>query len=174
MGVSFIKLVNNDLKNHGGKSFFHKILVFFFNKNFKLLYSYRLTHRLNKTSFKFLNVWLKYRQNIKYGCDISVNAKIGNNVKFAHAFGILIGAATVEDNVTIFQQVTLGSHGVIGVEKAWPTIKKHSKIYSGAKILGNIVIGENCTVGANTVVTRDVPDQAIIVVPPSKIVGYNS
>jgi len=172
MKKSFFSIVKSDLINHGGISLKKKIFIFLFNKNFKLLFSYRLQYRLRPTPLRFLNVYLKYRQRIKLGCDISVNAKIGENVRFAHAFGILIGAATIENNVTIFQQVTIGSHGVKGVEMAWPTIKEGTIIYSGAKILGKIIIGKNCTIGANCVVSRDIPDNAIIVSPIAKIIGY--
>ncbi|MFZ4797016.1 MAG: serine O-acetyltransferase [Bacteroidia bacterium] len=173
MEKSFIKIINQDIINHGGNTFMNKVFVMLLNHNFRLLFNHRLRFILKNSPFRFINLYLRRRQNIKYGSDISVNAEFGENVKFAHAFGILIGSAIIENNVIIFQQVTIGSHGIIGVEKAWPTIKEGTIIYAGAKVLGDIVVGRNCTIGANSVINRDLPENAIVVSPSAKIIGYN-
>lgn len=174
MSSKFFRQIKQDLICYGGLTFKTKIYIFLFSNNFRLLLSYRIRRRLKLTKLRYFNIYLKYKQNIKYGSDISDSATLGENIQFPHAFGIIIGAAIIENNVKIFQQVTIGSHGVKGAKLAWPIIKEGTVIYSGAKILGGIVIGKNCTIGANTVVNRDLPDNAIVVSPSSKIVGYNS
>jgi serine O-acetyltransferase len=174
MKKGFLTYLKSDLNFYGGKNIKSKIGVILFNKNFKVLLSYRIMYFLNKTKFSFINIWLTYHQQVKYGCHISAAAELGVKIKFAHAFGVLIGAARIEDGVTIFQQVTIGSHGVQGQEMAWPIIKQGVTIYSGAKILGGIEIGEEAQIGANVVVNRDIPAKAIVNGPSAKIVGYIS
>lgn len=102
--------------------------------------------------------------------DIHPAATIGRRVFIDHGFGVVIGeTAVIEEDVLIYQGVTLGgvslSHG-----KRHPTIKKNSVIGSGAKILGNITIGENCKIGANSVVIKDVPCNSTAVGVPARIV----
>jgi serine O-acetyltransferase len=172
MKTSFIRQVQKDLINHGGLTFYKKIIVFFFNFNFGLLFTYRLSKMLSNTSFRKLNMFVLLWQNIIYNSYISPRAVIGDNIKFAHAFGIIIGSTIIEDGVIIFQQVTIGSHGNDELAMSWPTIKENTKIYSGAKVLGNIIVGKNVTIGANCVVMKDILDNAILVSPLAKIIGY--
>lgn len=173
MSESIFKIVNSDLKSHNGTTFFGKILVHFLNFNYRLLYSYRIMRWLDGTVFSQFNVFLNIKQSIVFNSYISPKAKLGKGVKFAHAYGVIIGQAIVGNGVVIFQQVTIGSHGNSSAEKAWPTIGDNCKIYAGAKILGNIKIGNNCTIGANCVILRDLPDNAIVMSAPSKVIGYN-
>lgn len=152
----FYSLVKSDIENHGAKSFKQKLYVFFFNFNFGLLFSYRLMKFLSNKRIIFrLNLLLAYWQNFKYNSYISVNAEIGKNVIFPHSFGIIIGQAKIGDNVKIFQQVTIGSHGNKSIAKSWPTIGNNCILYSGSKILGNIIIGDNAVIGANAVVNKN-------------------
>jgi serine O-acetyltransferase len=106
----------------------------------------------------------------KWSCDISYNAKIGTGVIFGHPLGIVIGNnAIIEDNVRIWQNVTLGSHGKDNYDKNYPTIKQGAKIFAGAIIIGNVTVGKNAVVAANAVVNIDVPDDSIAVGIPCKI-----
>lgn len=127
---------------------------------------------LDKTCLRKLNVLFQIKQGIVFSSYISPKAEIGRNVKFAHAYGVIIGKAKIGDGTVIFQQVTIGSHGNSLVEKAWPTIGANCRIYAGAKVIGNVKIGSNCTIGANCVVQRDIPDNAIVSVTPIKIIGF--
>lgn len=172
MKKSFIRQVQKDLVNHGGLTFYKKIIVFFLDFNFGLLFTYRLSRMLSKSPFRKLNVLVLLWQNIIYNSLISTRASIGDDFKFGHAFGIIIGPTIIEDGVTIFQQVTIGSHGNDELAMAWPTIKENTKIYSGAKVLGNIIVGKNVTIGANCVVMKDISDNAVLVSPLAKIIGY--
>ena len=173
MSISKFKIINSDLINHGGTSYYHKVMVHFFNFNYRLIYSYRVMKWLDKSFLSKINVFLQLKQSIIFNSYISPKAVLGQKVKFAHAYGVIIGQAKIGNGVIIFQQVTIGSHGNSLVEKAWPTIGNNCKIYAGAKILGNVKIGNNCIIGANCVILRDLPDNAIVVSAPSKIVGYN-
>lgn len=169
----FLSLVKSDLKNYGAKTFKERFYVFFFNFNFGLLYSYRLMKYLSKKRVVFrLNLLLAYWQNFKYNSYISVKAEIGKNVIFTHSFGVIIGQAKIGDNVKIFQQVTIGSHGNKSLPKSWPTIGNNCTLYSGSKILGNITIGDNAVVGANCVINKNVKENAVLMVSPCKIIGF--
>lgn len=161
-----------DLRFYAGDSFKNRFWVILFDKNFKLLFSHRIIFFLQKTKFRFLNRYLCYRQHTKYGCYISVDAKIGKRFRIAHAFGIVIGPVIIEDDVTIFQQVTIGSHGNSLKNKEYPVIKTGVKLFSGSKIIGNVVIGKNAVIGTNVIINKDIPVSAIINNLPFKIVGY--
>ena len=160
MSISKFKIINSDLITHGGTSYYRKVMVHFFNFNYRLLYSYRVMKWLDKSFLSKINVFLHLKQSVIFNSYISPKAVLGQKVKFAHANGVIIGQAKIGDGVIIF-------------EKAWPTIGNNCKIYAGAKILGNVKIGDNCTIGANCVIQRDLPDNAIVISAPSKIVGYN-
>jgi len=115
------------------------------------------------------------------GIEIHPNAKIGKNLFIDHGMGVVIGeTAEIGDNVTIYHMVTLGgiapsvNSDAQRHVKRHPTLKDNVVIGSGAQILGPIVIGKNAKVGANAVVTKDVPANAIMVGVPAKNVGIAS
>ena len=173
MSISTLKIINSDLINHGGTSYYRKVMIHFFNFNYRLIYSHRVMKWFDKSFLSKINIFLQLKQSVIFNSYISPKAVLGQKVKFAHAYGVCVGQANIGDGVIIFQQVTIGSHGNSLAEKAWPTIGNNCKIYAGAKILGNVKIGNNCIIGANCVILRDLPDNAIVVSAPSKIVGYN-
>jgi serine O-acetyltransferase len=106
----------------------------------------------------------------KWSCDISYDIIIGKRVVFGHPVGIVIGNKTIiEDDVRIWQNVTLGSHGKQGEVKKYPIIKRRAKLYAGCKIIGGVTVGENAVVGANSVVNIDVPANSVAVGIPCKI-----
>lgn len=83
---------------------------------------------------------------------------------------MISGEAIIGNDCTIYHQVTVGVNGIRG--KGAPCIGNHVFIGAGAKIIGNIKIGENCVIGANAVVTKDIPDNSIVV-ESNKIVRSN-
>ncbi len=118
---------------------------------------YRIAHALYNANFKrFARVIMGFSQILTH-TDIHPAAKIGKRVFIDHGIGVVIGeTAIIEDDVLIYQGVTLGgvslNHG-----KRHPTIRRGVVIGAGAKVLGNIEIGEYAKIGANSVVVKNVP-----------------
>ena len=104
------------------------------------------------------------------GIEIHPGAKLGNKIFFDHGMGIVIGeTAEIGDNCVIYHGVTLGGVSTSKV-KRHPTLKNNVSVGAGAKLLGNIVIGKNVRIGANSVVLKDVPDEAVAVGIPARII----
>lgn len=170
-----ILLIIEDVRFYGGNSLKEIILIFFFNVPFKLLLNFRIGSYLVKRRNLFNNLiilWLKRRQIRRYHCDISYDAAIGKRLSIPHPIGIVVGAGVViRDNVMIWQNVTLGSHGKVGDKKVYPVIESGVKLYSGCQILGPIVIGEYAVVGAGSIVLKDVPNEQVAVGIPARIIS---
>jgi len=132
--------------------------------------NYRIAHVLHKSGFKFIARMISGLSQILTNIDIHPAATIGRRVFIDHGFGIVIGETTIiEDDVLIYQGVTLGG---VNLEKGkrHPTIEKNCVIGSGAKILGDITIGQGSKIGANSVVVQDVPTHSTAVGVPARIV----
>ena len=112
------------------------------------------------------------------GIEIHPKAKIGKNLFIDHGMGVVIGETSeIGDNVTIYHMVTLGgispsidSNDQRNV-KRHPTLKNNVVVGAGAQVLGPVIVGENAKIGANAVVTKDVPENAVMVGIPAKNVG---
>ena len=140
---------------------FHKIAHFFSVAKFDLI------ARMISQSSRFLT-----------GIEIHPKAKIGKNLFIDHGMGVVIGETSeIGNNVTIYHGVTLGgiSPSIDSDKqrdvKRHPTLKNNVVVGSGAQILGPVTVGENAKIGANSVVTKDVPDNAVMVGVPAKNVG---
>lgn len=111
---------------------------------------------------------------VVYSCEVFPSAKIADSVSLEHnGLGCVFHEnIEIEDNVTIFQNVTLGGNGKTGEGILQgcnhPHLCKGATIYAGACVLGPIRVGENAIVGANAVVLCDVPDDAVFVGVPAK------
>ena len=112
------------------------------------------------------------------GIEIHPKAKIGKNLFIDHGMGVVIGETSdIGDNVTIYHNVTLGGISPsINSEnqretKRHPTLHDHVVVGSGAQVLGPIVVGKNAKIGANAVVTKDVPENGVMVGIPARNVG---
>ena len=144
--------------------FFHQIAHFFCVAKFDLV------ARIISQFSRFLT-----------GIEIHPKAKIGKNLFIDHGMGVVIGETSeIEDNVTIYHMVTLGgispsidSDNQRNV-KRHPTLKNNVVVGSGAQVLGPVIVGENAKIGANAVVTKDVPENAVMVGIPAKNVGTAS
>ena len=131
---------------------------------------YRVAHKLHTSNFKRLARMIMGFTQIMTNIDIHPAAQIGNRVFIDHGTGVVIGETTIiEDDVLIYQGVTLG--GVSLTQgKRHPTIKKGAVIGAGAKVLGNIVIGEYAKIGANSVVVKPVPDCSTAIGIPAHVI----
>ena len=112
------------------------------------------------------------------GIEIHPKAKIGKNLFIDHGMGVVIGETSeIKDNVTIYHMVTLGGIAPsINSDdqrnlKRHPTLENNVVIGSGAQVLGPVIVGRNAKVGANAVITKDVPEKAVMVGIPAKNVG---
>lgn len=150
---------------------------YLFSPSFRVLLNHRIGKYFSNSSNFFIRQignYYRVRIVVKRSCDISYNSKIGRNLRLPHPIGIVIGdGVEIKDNVMVFQQVTFGSHGKKGLKKGYPVIQNGVKIYSGAKIIGDITIGENAIIGANSLVNIDVPPNCIAVGIPCKIIDKN-
>jgi serine O-acetyltransferase len=136
----------------------------------KALSHHRLANRLYKMHLKLLarivSQWSKRRTDI----EIHPAAKIAAGVFIDHGAGVVIGeTAEVGTGTVIYQGCTLGGTGK-ELGKRHPTVGEHCVISAGARVLGNITIGDYAKVGAGAVVLRDVPPHATVVGVPARIV----
>ena len=143
---------------------FHKISNFFFIAGFDLI------SRIISQTARFFT-----------GIEIHPGAKIGKNLFIDHGMGVVIGETSeIGDNVTIYHMVTLGGISPSINSDSQRQIKRHPTLMdnvvvgSGAQILGPVVIGENAKIGANAVVTKDVPNNAVMIGIPARNVGTTS
>ena len=144
--------------------FFHKIANFF------AIAKFHLVARIISQFSRFLT-----------GIEIHPRANIGKNLFIDHGMGVVIGETSeIGDNVTIYHMATLGgiSPSVNSNEqrniKRHPTLKNNVVVGSGAQILGPVTVGKNAKIGANAVVTKDVPENAVMVGIPAKNVSETS
>lgn len=126
---------------------------------------HRIAHWLFRGELYFLARFVNHFGRLFTGIDIHPGAKIGRHLFIDHGFSVIGETAEVGDNVTIYQCVTLGgtnpANGVGG--KRHPTIEDDAILGSGAQILGPITVGKRARIGANAIVTQDVPAGATMV-----------
>ena len=131
---------------------------------------HRLAHWLYKGELYFLARLVNHLSRFLTAIDIHPGASIGSNFFIDHGFVVIGETATIGDDVTIYQHVTLGgtnpTDGVAG--KRHPTIGDQVIIGSGAQVLGPIRVGDRARIGANAVVTKDVPEGATMVGIPAR------
>lgn len=128
---------------------------------------------LNRHSFLYhiANLFLRHYK-YKYGIEISPKTEIGKGLYIGHFGGIVVNAQTkIGKNVNLSHNVTIGANNR-GKHKGVPIIKDYVYIAPGAKIIGNITIGNHVAIGANAVVLDDVPDGVSIAGIPAKIVSH--
>ncbi|MGL4733665.1 MAG: serine O-acetyltransferase [Enterovibrio sp.] len=143
-------------------------------KGFHALQAFRVANWLWKQQRESLAVYLQNQISVVFQVDIHPAATIGKGIMLDHATGIVIGeTAVVEDNVSILQDVTLGGTGKQSGDRH-PKIRASVLIGAGAKVLGNIEIGEGAKIAACSVVLRAVPANATVAGVPAKIIGRPS
>ncbi|AQS48452.1 MULTISPECIES: serine O-acetyltransferase [Thioclava] len=144
-------------------------LLFF--KGFQALQSYRIAHWLFTNGRRDMAYFVQMRASELFGVDIHPGAKIGRGIMMDHAHSIVIGeTAVVGDNVSMLHSVTLGGTGKED-EDRHPKIGNGVLIGAGAKVLGNIHVGDNSRIAAGSVVLSDVPCCKTVAGVPAKIVG---
>lgn len=176
-------LIVSDLRREigGGKisvgTFLYSYLV---KETFKVSLWLRLgTFFMSKKSFAyrqlyyFSKVWSKHIAH-KTGIQIPIGTHVDEGLKFFHYGCIIIAqSAKIGKNASIHQGVTIG-RVFAGHYAGVPTIGDNVVIFAGAKVLGNVVVGDNAVIGANSVVTKDVPANAVVAGVPAKVISEDS
>ncbi len=148
-----------------------KLEVFFNYPGVWALINYRIANRMYKKGWKLLARAVMGISQIFTGIDIHPGCKIGRRVFIDHGTGVVIGeTARIGNDVLIYQQVTLGGVSLERGVKRHPTLEDGVVVGGGAKVLGNITIGKNSKIGANSVVIHDVPSESTAIGIPAKVI----
>ena len=146
-------------------------IPFLYFKGFHALQTYRAAHWLWQQGRYSLALFMQSRMSQKFGVDIHPAARFGHGIMLDHATGLVVGeTAVVGNQVSILQSVTLGGTGKEEGDRH-PKIGDGVLISAGAKILGNIRVGEGAKIAAGSVVLQDVPDHTTVAGVPAKVVG---
>ena len=144
----------------------------------KAVFFHRIANFFNVAKFDLFARIISQFSRFLTGIEIHPGAKIGKNLFIDHGMGVVIGETSdIGDNVTIYHMVTLGgiapsinSNDQRNI-KRHPTIEDDAVIGSGAQVLGPVTVGRCAKIGANAVITKDVPEKAVMVGIPAKNVG---
>ena len=144
----------------------------------KAVFFHRIANFFSVAKFDLIARMISQFSRFLTGIEIHPKANIGKNLFIDHGMGVVIGETSeIGDNVTIYHMATLGgispsidSNNQRNV-KRHPTLKDNVVVGSGAQVLGPVVVGKNAKIGANAVVTKDVPENAVMVGIPAKNVG---
>ena len=139
-----------------------------FYKGYQGLATHRAANCLWKNERHTMALFFQNRASEVFGVDIHPAASIKGGVMIDHATGVVIGeTSTIDENVSIFQGVTLGGKGTETGDRH-PKIKSGVSIYASSTILGNITIGKNSKVAAGSLVLKDVPPNITVAGIPAK------
>jgi serine O-acetyltransferase len=155
---------------HGDPAAKSAVEIFFCYPGFHSILLHRAAHRLYKDGFPFLARLVSQFNRTVTGIEIHPGATIGRRCFIDHGMGVVIGeTAEIGDDALLYQGVTLGGTGK-EKGKRHPTIGNNVVIGTGAKILGNITIGDHTKIGAGSVVIHSVPDHSTVVGVPGRVV----
>ena len=155
-----------------------KISVVLTYPGVKAVFLHRIANFFAVAKFDLIARMISQFSRFMTGIEIHPKAKIGKNLFIDHGMGVVIGETSdIGDNVTIYHMATLGgiSPSINSDDqreiKRHPTLQDNVVVGSGAQVLGPITIGKNAKIGANAVVTKDVPENGVMVGIPAKNVG---
>jgi len=147
---------------------------FLYFKGYHAIQTHRVAHHLWRHGRQHAARFLQSRMSEVFAVDIHPAARLGRRLMFDHGTGIVIGeTAVVEDDVSMLHEVTLGGTGKEGGERH-PKVRRGVLIGAGAKILGNIEVGEGAKVGAGSIVLHSVDPYTTVVGNPARPVGEPS
>ena len=144
----------------------------------KAIFLYKIANFFSVAKFYLVARMISQLARFITGIEIHPAAKIGKNLFIDHGMGVVIGETSdIGDNVTIYHNATLGgiSPSINSNEqrhvKRHPTLKDNVVVGSGAQVLGPIEVGKNAKIGSNAVITKDVPENAVMIGIPARNVG---
>lgn len=148
----------SDYKYHG----YSNLKIFyslFFHRGVSAVVIYRMANWLYKHKMKFFALLLYQFNYLLNSCEIAIGAEIGRGFRIAHPVGVVIGGVTAGENLTVYQNVTIGKNKKVSEDgRRSPILKDNVTLFSGSVVVGPIEVGSDVSVGANTVVVKDVPD----------------
>jgi serine O-acetyltransferase len=151
-----------------------RLAALLFYKGFHALQGYRISHHLWTREQTVTAAYIQHLISERMAVDIHPAARIGAGIFIDHGTGLVIGeTAVVEDTVSILHEVTLGGTGKQTGDRH-PKVRTGVLIGAGAKILGNVVVGEFAKVGAGSVVLKDVPPHTVVAGVPARILRSDS
>ncbi len=155
-----------------------KISIILTYPGVKAVFFYKIANFFSVAKFYLVARMISQLARFITGIEIHPAAKIGKNLFIDHGMGVVIGETSeIGDNVTIYHNATLGgiSPSINSNEqrhlKRHPTLKDNVVVGSGAQVLGPIEVGKNAKIGSNAVVTKDVPENAVMIGIPARNVG---
>ncbi|TAM40587.1 serine O-acetyltransferase [bacterium] len=153
-------------RDPAAKSFLEVVLLY---QGLHALVVFRLAHIFYSMHLFFLARFLSQGARFFTGIEIHPGARIGRRFFVDHGMGVVVGETSIiGDDVLLYQGVTLGGTGIV-TGKRHPTIGNNVVIGAGAKVLGNISVGDNSYIGSNAVVIKDVPPNSTVVGVPGRI-----
>jgi serine O-acetyltransferase len=172
---SFLSLIRRDLRaalenDPAARGPLAAVEVVLTYPGFHAIVLHRLNHMVYRLGIPILPRLMAHLTRWLTGIEIHPAARIGAGLFIDHGMGVVIGeTAIIGRNCTLFHQVTLGGTGK-QTGKRHPTLEDNVVVGAGAKVLGNITLGQGCYVGANSVVLTDVPPSCTVVGIPGRIV----
>ncbi len=140
-------------------------------KGYQAIQTHRFAHAMHKAGRRDFALYLQSRASQVFQVDINPAVPMGKGIMLDHGTGLVIGeTAVVGDNVSMLQNVTLGGTGKSDQDRH-PKIGNGVLIGAGAKVLGNIVVGDCSRIGAGSVVLKEVPPRTTVAGVPAKVIG---
>lgn len=167
--MSTVQYIKSDLfRYHGDYKLTSFLKAFFFNRSFIYSFWFRLSKHQNPVISKYAKIFLRFK-SLKYGIQIPSHTKIGYGLYIGHGMAVIINpSAIIGNNCNISQFTTIGSnHGKAAI------IGDNVYIGPNVCIVENVTIGNNATIGAGSIVVKDIPNNATSVGSPSKTVNYD-
>lgn len=158
------QVIKNDAVRYGGG-----ISAYCLRPTFRVIFWYRIvcalkTNTILKYSFGLIPYLIFRHLEYKYGIFLNTNIHIGSGLYIEHGGSIYLNASSIGNNFSVFHEVTLGASTNGGI----PKVGNNVTCYMGAKIFGNINLGDNCIIGANAVVNKDVESGSTVVGIPAR------
>ncbi len=172
-GYSFRQILVRDFKvvferDPAARTTFSVLVTY---PGFHAVVLHRVAHLLYQSHFPFTARLIALFSRFMTGVEIHPAAQIGPGFFIDHGMGVVIGETTViGTDVTLYQGVSLGGTGKERGQKRHPTLGNHVLVGAGAKILGNVTIGEGVRIGSNAVVLRSIPPHSTVVGIPGRVV----
>lgn len=145
------------------------------NASFKMSFWFRIGTYLKERKMRFLYLvvfWHYKRLMYRTGIQLPIGTQVGGGLKFFHFSNIVVNEdAVIGENVSIYNGVTIGANLSPGISQKPPRIGNKVVICAGAKLIGDIDIGDNSIIGANSVVIKDVPANSVVVGVPARILS---